>query len=52
MVMPETMYLNRPLTIGWRDIIQFAVSFFGYQPMAYGFLLSAGPMLNNLLILP
>jgi hypothetical protein len=26
MVMPETMYLNRPLTIGWRDTIQFAVS--------------------------
>jgi len=48
MVMLETMYLNRPLTIGWRDTIQFAVSFFGYQPMAYGFLLSVEPMLHKL----
>ncbi len=24
MVMLETMYLNRPLTIVWRDTIQFA----------------------------
>jgi hypothetical protein len=26
MAMPETMYLNRPLNVVWRDAIQFAVS--------------------------
>ena len=26
MVMLETMYLNRPLNVVWRDTIQFAVS--------------------------
>jgi hypothetical protein len=46
--MSETMSLNRPLTIDWRDAIQFAVLLLCNQTSACGFLLSDQPMLHNL----